>query len=192
MKTLTERPEQAASAFVVAQPRPKIEPLAADRYLLRVTLSGDTHAKLRRAQELMGHQVPSGDPAAILDKALSLLVADLEQAKAAKVTRPRTTAKPSAQSPSADGSRHIPAALRREVWTRDGGRCAFVGSHGRCTEISRLEFHHVVPFARGGPTTVSNVALRCRAHNGYESEQAFGKTVGATRSGPSADIEAHG
>lgn len=31
-------------------------------------------------------------------------------------------------------SRQTPAAVRRQVWRRDGGRCAFVGAHGRCRE----------------------------------------------------------
>jgi hypothetical protein len=37
-----------------------------------------------------------------------------------------------------------------------------------------LEFHHVVPFASGGPTTVENLQLRCRAHNAFEGRQIFG------------------
>jgi len=32
-----------------------------------------------------------------------------------------------------------------------------------------LEFHHVVPYARGGQATVENITLRCRAHNQYEA-----------------------
>jgi hypothetical protein len=161
---------------VVSAPPPQIAPLATDRYLLRVTLSGETHAKLRRAQQLMGNRSPNGDPAVILDKALSLLVAELERVKVGSVSRPRAAAKRSPSSPTASssGSRYIPAASRREVWARDQGRCAFIGPCGRCTETSRLEFHHIVPFARGGPTTVENLAIRCRAHNSYESEEAFG------------------
>jgi 5-methylcytosine-specific restriction endonuclease McrA len=183
------------------EPRTQVAPLAADRYLLRVTLSAETYTKLRRAQQLMGHRVSGGDPHAIIGRALSLLVEHLERAKFAKVRRPRagsdatttpssTSASPSTSassrtsklpstsaSASASGSRRIPAMMRRHVWARDEGRCAFVGSHGRCTETSRLEFHHVVPFARGGPTVVENLALRCRAHNVYESDQAFGCRV---------------
>jgi 5-methylcytosine-specific restriction endonuclease McrA len=152
--------------------RPSVSPLASDRYLLRMTLGGTAHANLRRAQELMAHRVPDGDPVVIVEEALALLVAQLERTKIASVRRPRE--KVGMLSPSAAGSRHIPASIRRSVWSRDEGRCAFVGSCGRCTETSRLEFHHLVPFARGGPTTLENVGLRCRAHNRYESELAFG------------------
>lgn len=152
-------------------PRSRVAPLASDRYLLRVTLSADAHANLRRAQKWMAHRVPDGDPAVIIEEALALLVAQLERTRIAKVHRPRAQ---SSLSPSSSGSRYISASVRRTVWARDEGRCAFVGSSGRCTETSRLEFHHLVPFARGGPTTTENVALRCWAHNAYESELAFG------------------
>lgn len=41
-----------------------------------------THDTLRRAQNLLRHAIPSGDLAAIFDRALTLLVADLEVRKA--------------------------------------------------------------------------------------------------------------
>jgi 5-methylcytosine-specific restriction endonuclease McrA len=73
--------------------------------------------------------------------------------------------------------RCAPASVRRIVWARDEGRCAFIGAAGRCRETGRLELHHVVPFARGGPTSAENLQLRCRAHNAYEAEQEFGARV---------------
>ena len=36
-----------------------------------------------------------------------------------------------------------------------------------------LTLDHVVPFADGGETSVSNLELRCRAHNQYEAELWF-------------------
>lgn len=157
-------------------PRPVLAPLAADRYLLKVTVSGETHAKLRRAQDLLRHTIPTGDPAAILDRALTMLVDHLERRRAAKTRSPRSAleAPPSWRR----NSRYVPAAVRRAVWARDQGRCAFEGPHGRCTETGHLEFHHVLPFAAGGPMEPDNLALRCRAHNSYESEQRFGRRVG--------------
>jgi hypothetical protein len=77
----------------------------------------------------------------------------------------------------------VPAAVRRDVWVRDEGRCAFVGTHGRCHERSFLEFHHVEPFADGGATTAGNLQLRCRAHNAYEAMLYFGPSVVRERPG---------
>ena len=162
-------PPVLAAAPIVSEPRSRTEPLAADRYLLRVTLSTDSHAKLRRAQDLMRHIVPNVDPAVVIDRALSLLVDHLEHQRLAKVSKPSPSPRPTSR-----GSRHIPAAVRRAVWARDEGRCAFISERGRCGETGRLEFHHLVPFARGGPTTSENISLRCRAHNRYESELVFG------------------
>jgi len=148
-----------------------VTPLAPERYKVQFTVSRDTHEKLRRVQDLLRHSIPSGDPAAIFDRALTLLLADLERARLAAVARPRGA------RPVPAGSRHIPAAVRREVWKRDDGRCAFVGAHGRCPERGFLEFHHVEPYAVGGPSTVDNVEVRCRAHNVHEAEQYFGSRL---------------
>jgi 5-methylcytosine-specific restriction endonuclease McrA len=71
-------------------------------------------------------------------------------------------------------SGHVTAATKRVVWQRDGGRCAFIGPHGRCTATAFLEYHHVVPFAAGGETSAKNLELRCRAHNQYEADRYFG------------------
>jgi hypothetical protein len=143
-------------------------PLAPERYKMQLTVSAETHRKLRRAQDLLRHTIPDGDPAEIFDRALTLLVARLEKTKLSATDRP---GRGRSVSP---GSRHIPAAVRRAVWDRDEGRCAFVGAHGRCTERGFLEFHHVVPYADGGLATVENIQLRCRAHNAYEAEEYFG------------------
>lgn len=150
-------------------PAPKVLPLSSERFLLRVTLSARAHARLRQAQDLMRHQLPTGDPSVILERALDQFVDYLEKQKLAITSRPRPAGASGASRPR---SRHIPAAVRRAVWRRDGGRCAFAGPHGRCSETGHLEFHHVVPFARGGLPAVANIALRCRAHNGYEAERA--------------------
>lgn len=64
--------------------------------------------------------------------------------------------------------------MKRDVWTRDGGQCAFVGAAGRCSETGFLEYHHVVPYADGGDAIAANIQLRCRAHNAYEAEEWFG------------------
>lgn len=180
-----DRPQPPASAVIVhasgmspvcelpsppPAPVAPIAPIAADRYLLRVTIAGETYRRFERARDLLRHQLPSGDPAAIIDRALTLLVEQLEKTKAAQTSRPRR----STGAPSDRTSRRISAAVRRVVWRRDSARCAYVGTHGRCAETAFLEFHHVRPFADGGAATVDNIQLRCRAHNGHEARQYFG------------------
>ena len=160
-------------------------PLAPERYKVQLTIGRATHDKLRRAQDLLRHVVPDGDPAAIFDRALTLLLADLERRKLAQAKQPRQPTRAEA------GSRHVPAAVRCEVWGRDGGQCAFVGAQGRCTERGFLEFHHVIPFARGGPTNAANLQLRCapqcvRGNHRLRTDDRERVTAGLrTRSGPS-------
>jgi hypothetical protein len=153
-----------------------VTPLAPDRYKLQVTLGRETHDKLRRAQALARHLGPGGDVGSILDRALTLLIDDLERQRFARVTSPRPSR---GESPAA--GRHIFAAVRRAVWQRDEGRCAFVGRTGRCHETAFLEFHHVAPYAVGGAATVDNIQLRCRAHNQYEARLYFGDTLARER-----------
>jgi hypothetical protein len=150
-------------------PRPVIAPLAPERYRLQFTVSKETHDKLRRVQDLLCREIPDGDPAKIFERALDLLVNDVEKKKLAATTKPR---RPRATK---EGSRDIPAHVRRAVWKRDGGRCAFVGRSGRCSERRYLEWHHILPHGHQGPATVENISLRCRAHNVYESELVFGR-----------------
>ncbi|HUK64778.1 MAG TPA: hypothetical protein VLV15_15660, partial [Dongiaceae bacterium] len=53
----------------------------------------------------------------------------------------------------------------------------FVSDSGhRCESRLRLEFDHATPLARGGEGTAANLRLRCRAHNQYEAEQAYGES----------------
>ncbi len=160
---VVERPPIPAAA-----PRNVLAPLASDRYLLKVTLSAEARVRLDRARDLLRHVLPTGDPALIVERALTVLVEQLEASRCAAARRPQARPRPTTRR------RHVPAQVRRAVWARDDGRCAFVGADGRCGATGWLELHHVVPFARGGPTTLDNLALRCRAHSLYEAEREAG------------------
>jgi hypothetical protein len=148
---------------------PVVTPLAPDRYQITFTASAETREKLQLAQDLLRHTIPSGDTAAIIDRALTALLEDLARDKFAATTQPR------ASRGTAKGSRDIPASVMRAVWVRDLGRCAFVSKDGRrCDERGFIEFHHVVPHGVGGPPTESNLELRCKSHNAYEADLYYG------------------
>ena len=175
---LVEVPANGAP-LSLASVRPRCEraavvPLAPERYRIQLTVSRETHDKFRRAQSLLRHAVPSGDAAEIFDRAITLLVGSLERQRFAETSRPRA-ARVSNASPQR--SRHISASVRRAVWHRDGGRCAFIGAAGPCREMALLEFHHVEPYAAGGVASLENLELRCRAHNEYEARLYFGDGV---------------
>jgi hypothetical protein len=156
--------------------REVIRPLAADRYEIRFTARAATREKLQLASDLLRHAVPDGDVAEIVDRALTVLLADLAKKKFAAAARPASGRKQ--VQDAATRTRHVPAKVKRAVWLRDGGRCALATKgtrkSRRCRERGFLEFHHVRPYGVGGEATVANIELRCRAHNGYEAELFYG------------------
>jgi len=170
-------PQPAPTSDPPLTHRPVIEATSPDRYRVQFTFGKESHDKLRRLQDLLRREIPNGDPAAIVDRALTLLLEKVEQQKRG-TTKRRATAKTARRPsirPGTDSSRKIPAEVQRGVCQRDGDQCAFVSKSGhRCTERSFLEFHHIVPYALGGQATLDNISLRCRRHNQYEAELVFG------------------
>jgi hypothetical protein len=162
-------PERVAKAIVA--------PLAPRRYEIRVTVDERTHEKLRQLQDLLAHSV-GRDPAVIVAQAIDSLHAKTLARKAAVTKRPRP------QQPAKTRTRHIPAAVKRAVWTRDGARCAFVDDkERRCSATSGLQFHHIRNWARGAEHAVDEIELRCHAHNQYQAVLDYGAELMARRRG---------
>jgi hypothetical protein len=80
-----------------------VAPLAPTRFSLHVSIGQSTHDKLRRAQELLSHQVPAGELAEVLDRALDARIEKLERAKLAATSRPQRKRRPTRSA------RHVPA-----------------------------------------------------------------------------------
>jgi hypothetical protein len=161
----TRAPESTAAPALPA----RVAPLAPERYAIQCTVDQHTYEKLKHAQALLGHAVPTGELAQVLERALDALIAQLERQKFARTGHPRACC-------HSDDARHIPASVKREVWERDGGRCTFIGENGhRCESRTRLEYDHAEPVAQGGRPTVKGLRLRCRAHNQLEAERRFGR-----------------
>ena len=103
-------------------------------------------------------------------RALTALLGELAKKKFADTRKPRRSR---ARDPRAHDAA---AAVKRAVWVRDLGRCAYISPSGhRCNERRFVEFHHVDPYALGGEATVDKIELRCRRYNDYEGRLYFGK-----------------
>ncbi|HEY3215044.1 MAG TPA: hypothetical protein VGK93_00990, partial [Candidatus Eisenbacteria bacterium] len=113
----------ASQAPVHAADRPKVRPLGPQSFSVQFTLSRNGYDKLRYAQELLGHQVPSGDLAAVFERALDALIPQLDKQEFAATSRPPRNERRPTTNP-----RHIPAHVKRAVWEQDGGQCTFVGT----------------------------------------------------------------
>jgi hypothetical protein len=157
-------------------------PLSPGRYRIQFTANADLRDKLDKLRALMRSSVPDGDLAAIIDAAVTEKLERLEARRFARTKAPREGASGTRKSPS---SRHVPAAVRRAVYERDGGRCRFVDDQGRrCSAREGLEFHHRHPFALGGEHSAENMALLCHTHNGHLAEIDFGREAVAKRRRP--------
>lgn len=106
---------------------------------------------------------------AVMHRAFDELLERLEKERLGKSSRPQKNPKPTT-------TEEIPAAVRREVFERDGEQCTFVSEDGhRCESRSFLELDHIDERALGGAATSTNLRVVCRAHNRFYAEQTFGK-----------------
>jgi hypothetical protein len=141
--------------------------LTADLSRLHVTVSRRFLAKLEAARTALSHARPGATAEEILEAGLDLVLAQ-------RAKRNGLVAKPRTEPPPATPDR-VSAHVRRAVWTRDEGRCQWpVSSGGICGSRLRVEFDHVVPRARGGPSTAENGRLLCAVHNQLSARLAFG------------------
>jgi hypothetical protein len=168
---LAEAPPAGAEPLLLSPsppPRDSAEPLDGEVSRLHVTVSRRLLAKLDAAKDALSHSMPGASAGELLEAALDLLLE-----KAAK--RKGLVAKPRAEPPPSQ-SDAVPAHVRRAVWRRAGGRCEFRFDSGQvCGSTTRLEFdHYPVPRARGGPATIDNIRLACKAHNQLAARRIFG------------------
>jgi hypothetical protein len=121
---------------------------------------------IERAEELLAHKLPFGGVGGVLLEVVNDYLARHDPQRALDFGR----------AAPARGRSAIPAAIRRAVWARDGGRCVFVGQDGiRCGSRRMLELDHRLPRSRGGLGTFENLRLLCRAHNDAERRRVLGE-----------------
>ncbi|MBI4061040.1 MAG: HNH endonuclease [Elusimicrobia bacterium] len=137
---------------------------------------------IERIRQLLSHKCPGGG----MDEVL------LEIARDYLKRHDPQKGLPGRAAPAKGGS-VIPADVRRAVWARDGGRCAYVGTTGvRCLSRRFLEMDHVRPRAHGGGNSAGNLRLLCRAHNDSERRRILGEGGGAIWALSAARRENHG
>jgi hypothetical protein len=165
---------QPEPSLQLAPTAPEIAPLRAERYKVQFTANQRLHDKIAQAQDLLRHQVPDGDLAAVVERALDLLIAERMKQRFAQVRRPRATTRTKPRKPD---SRHIPHEVRRDVVARDGLQCSYRSDSGkRCEQRGLLQLHHEQPYGRGGPASTSNIRVFCRTHNQLLAERDYGRT----------------
>ncbi len=153
------------------------------KWKIEGVVSKEIKAKLDRCKSLLSRKYPRGVDYETLFNELSEVFLEHFEPKRKKERRKERAAnekRPARVNPKATPkttpSRHIPASVKEQVWTRDEGRCAYVGADGkRCNSTFDLQIDHFpVPFARGGPSKAGNLRLLCARHNRYTARQVFG------------------
>jgi hypothetical protein len=136
---------------------------------VKLTASRALRDKLELARGSMRHANPEGDLAVVIERAVDLLIAELDKKQKGRTSRPRQKQRPARET-------HVTRSARREVVARDGWRCSFVADDGRrCDARAFLEFDHETPRGRGGGSEPDNLRVLCRAHNRLAAERVYGK-----------------
>jgi hypothetical protein len=177
----------ALEGAAAARPRHELRPVSEDTFSLRVTLDAGCKAELDRLVALLSHKT-NGDLAAVLREAIRCAIAKHGKRKGAveperkrgpstAKTTPETARRTEPSSPASPAdARAIPMEVRRAVWKRDGGRCAWISPDGkRCGSTWKLELGHLRPAAIGGEPTVDGLQAQCRRHNQLEAVRFFGR-----------------
>jgi len=158
----------------------RLEPLSAGRFAVRFTADAEFRDLLEEVRALASHREPEGDLLSLMKRGLEAHRRELQKERFGVGRKPRRVrsrraegadtanslkAEPARDAEPARRSRHVPAAVARAVYLRDGGCCTFCSEDGRrCAARRFLELDHVTPWATGGETTIENLRLRCRAH----------------------------
>ena len=138
-------PELAAAAD-------RVRPLGNGRYELKALIDAECQRGLEQLAGLLSHVDPR--------MTVGQLVGRLGHAAPAPKSR--------------DSGRAIPAAVKQEVWQRDGGRCRCAAPHTgrRCTSRHLLQIDHVLPYGLGGGSDPANLRLLCHAHHRHRHRSA--------------------
>ncbi len=148
----------------------EVRAVSEGQWSLRVTVDRALKEDLETLSRLLSHKLPKRDLAAVLHEAVRCALEKHGKRKGAVKPDRRVKVK----APKAPAT--IPAALRRQVWERDGGRCTWTGPDGRrCDSRWQVEVDHVDAAGRGGAATLDRCRLLCKSHNLLYAEQVYGK-----------------
>jgi 5-methylcytosine-specific restriction endonuclease McrA len=148
------------------------------KYHYNFSASEELNARIEKCKVLLSGKYPEGVSQEILLEELTEMFLERRDPERRAERREKRKSNPRrVKQDAGETSRYISPATRDKVYTRDGGRCTYVGSNGKqCNATWDLEIHHdETPYARGGDHSVKNLRLLCAAHNKLEAEHVFGR-----------------
>ena len=145
---------------------------------LRLTANRSLQGKITRVKAALSHSNPDLSMAEIFEKLCEQFLEKVDRKRgltpeaatvpatvaAAKPAKPTTAAQrlvPAQKTNTATqpGRKPIPAATRRAVFSKAGGKCR------NCESTWRLEVDHIRPVALGGGNDIENLRILCRSCN---------------------------
>jgi hypothetical protein len=136
--TSREAERKLAELYPETGKREVVRPVSATETRLSVTLKNEVVEKLDELKALLAHKYFDGGYEKVIEEAADLALVKL---------RPKS-----------------------KVWLRDQGRCQYKDpvTGRRCGSRYALEEDHIIPRAKGGPSTLDNLQLLCDAHNRWK------------------------
>jgi hypothetical protein len=147
-------------------PQESSRPVSGTLTEIKAVIDENLRADLEKLKSIMSHKNPYMSYGELL-RALADLALKRVESKVPK-NSPSTSA--------VESGRYIPIQLQKKVWQNYLGCCGFIdpATGRRCESRYQLEFHHTIPFAKGGPTSEENLQLFCKAHNQHQGIKDFG------------------
>jgi hypothetical protein len=153
-------------AAFVPTPRPIVRATAPERYRVQFTVGVETHEKLRRVQALLRREIPDGDPGAIFDRALTLLLDKVAKTKLAAAVSPRPYIRLS-----------VPRRMTQPARATSRGRSS--ARPGGATAASAPSFLRPDGGVRSGPSW-NSIMFSPMRNGGRPPSRTFPFAVGAT------------
>ncbi len=167
---------------------------------VKVILNEKVISKLNKLRGLLSHKHPNMSYSELIEELTNMAIKklDLEEKGSRRnatltakeldptikesesnVNKIKNTTPPlsAVEQPNKQNSRYIPSEVKRAVWKRDKSQCVFKESqnHEQCGSRFQLEYHHEIPFAKGGRPLAENIKLYCKRHNIHRAITDFGK-----------------
>jgi hypothetical protein len=161
----TRETQQALAAISPESARnDSSKPINAEETEIRFTANKALMEKFEKIRNLLGHKLSDQQFASLFEELADLALKKLE---------PKKDVSPAPAKVSE--TRYIPTKVKRTVWHRDKGQCTHMDQDGkRCKSKHALQYEHIIPYAKGGKTSVENLKLFCLAHNQLAAIQAYG------------------
>jgi 5-methylcytosine-specific restriction endonuclease McrA len=147
---------------------------------LKFCASSELQQKLSQLKGVLAHKAPNISLGELFEKLCDLGLEHWDPAnktarhkKQVVLTRetapqPKTESRKATPAAPRGRTRYLPAAIKREVYAKAQGECE------NCKSRYALQIDHLVPFALGGESTLTNLRLLCRSCNQRAAVKVYG------------------